>query len=77
MQQPVTKCHLCGGQTGVIRYAEIEEAIISHRAHVDCRGHSQYRSVSPDELAAALAYKEFIDGDSHCIHLKAFAGVIR
>lgn len=69
MQQPVTKCHICGTQTGVIRYTEIEVAIVSHRAHIDCFGHSQYRSVSPDELAAALNYKEFIDGDSHYIHL--------
>ena len=38
-------CNICGAQDAVIRLCELKIAQITGRAHVDCNGHAQYRSV--------------------------------
>jgi len=45
------KCTVCGRDDAMIRECEIETARITHRAHVDCVGHSEYRWVSDAEIA--------------------------
>ena len=44
------KCHICGSDTAQVRLCEIETAMITERAHVDCGGHAQYRSLTQEEV---------------------------
>ena len=44
------KCHICGADKAQVRSCEIETALITGRAHVDCGGHAQYRSLTLEEL---------------------------
>jgi len=57
------KCNICGREDAVIRPGEIETALHSHRAHVDCQGHGQYRSVTRDELHGELTWDRVISVD--------------
>lgn len=43
------KCHVCGSLDAVVREHEIPVAKITHRAHVDCGGHSEYRHLTLEE----------------------------
>ena len=47
-------CRICGRQDARIRLCELNTARITRRAHVDCHGHSEYRSVTAAEVDAAL-----------------------
>ena len=44
------KCEICGSKDARIRESEMITAAITLRAHVDCKGHSQYRSVTEAEV---------------------------
>ena len=44
------KCDICGRMTAHIRECELKVARITHRAHVDCEGHAEYRFVSYREI---------------------------
>lgn len=44
------KCHICGSDTAQVRPCEIETALITGRAHVDCGGHAQYRYLTLEEV---------------------------
>jgi len=48
-------CRICGRQDARIPLCELEIARITHRAHVDCFGHSEYRLVTFVEVDAAIA----------------------
>jgi len=48
-------CQFCGREDAVIREEELEIAAITGRAHVDCEGHSQYRSLTHSELLSVRA----------------------
>lgn len=43
-------CNICGRDDARVRKVELPVARITHRAHVDCLGHSEYRSLSLQEL---------------------------
>ena len=47
-------CRICGRQDARIRLCELNTARITKRAHVDCHGHSEYRSVAAAEVDAAI-----------------------
>jgi len=47
-------CRICGRQDARIRLCELNTARITKRAHVDCHGHSEYRSVTAAEVDAAI-----------------------
>ncbi len=47
-------CRICGRQDARIRLCELNTARITKRAHVDCYGHSEYRSVAAAEVDAAI-----------------------
>ena len=46
-------CRICGRQDARIRLCELNTARITKRAHVDCHGHSEYRSVTVAEVDEA------------------------
>lgn len=49
------RCHVCGADNARIRECELRDMWSGQtRFHVDCGGHSQYRSVSAIEIRAAL-----------------------
>jgi hypothetical protein len=50
MMQKGIRCEICGRMTAKVRDCEVRTAYITGRAHVDCVGHSQYRSVRRYEL---------------------------
>lgn len=45
------RCHLCGRMDALIRGIELPVARFTLRAHVDCKGHSEYRAISPEDIA--------------------------
>lgn len=47
-------CRICGRQDARIRLCELNTARITRRAHVDCHGHSEYRSVTAAEVDEAI-----------------------
>lgn len=47
-------CRICGRQDARIRLCELNTARITKRAHVDCHGHSEYRSVTAADVDAAI-----------------------
>lgn len=47
-------CRICGRQDARIRLCELKTARITKRAHVDCNGHSEYRSVTVADVDAAI-----------------------
>jgi len=47
------RCDICGSMDANIRPIELTTARITLRAHVDCNGHGQYRSVSREEIKEA------------------------
>jgi hypothetical protein len=47
-------CRICGKQDARIRLCELKTARITKRAHVDCSGHSEYRSVTAAEVDVAI-----------------------
>lgn len=47
------KCRICGRQDARIRLCELKTARITKRAHVDCNGHSEYRSLTVAEIDLA------------------------
>ena len=49
----MTKCRICGRDDAKMREREIRTARITHRAHVDCAGHSEYRHVTDCEIDEA------------------------
>ena len=49
----MTRCGICGRDDAKVRETEIATARITGRAHVDCRGHSEYRPVTKDEIDEA------------------------
>jgi hypothetical protein len=44
---------MCGSDSARLRDGEISTALITHRGHVDCGGHAEYRPLTPEELAEA------------------------
>ena len=51
----VMHCRICGRQDAKIRICELKTARLTHRAHVDCRGHGEYRSVTIGEVESAIS----------------------
>jgi len=47
-------CRICGRQDARVRLCELKTARITKRAHVDCHGHSEYRSVTVAEVDASI-----------------------
>lgn len=59
------KCHICGSDTAQVRQCEIEKALITGRAHVDCGGHAQYRPLTSAEVKQINADLEIDDLSHH------------
>jgi hypothetical protein len=49
------KCTICGRDDALIRKCELDVVRITHRAHVDCIGHSEYRHVSDYDIEESIA----------------------
>jgi hypothetical protein len=49
-------CKICGKQDAVIRVSELKTSKITGRAHVDCNGHSHYRSVTKGEIESSITH---------------------
>ena len=49
-------CNICGSDDAHVRFCEIETALITGRAHIDCRGHSEYRHVDNTQISESLSY---------------------
>ncbi len=47
-------CTICGKHDARIRLSELKTAMITGKAHVDCNGHAVYRSVTKQEVEAAI-----------------------
>ena len=56
------RCHFCGRTDALIRGIELPVARFTLRAHVDCKGHSEYRAVSHKEVEESnKAFTRFLD----------------
>ena len=56
-------CRICSSNDAKIREYELDTVIHSFRAHVDCNGHSHYRSVSREEILESLQYYAELKND--------------
>ena len=56
------RCHFCGRTDALIRGIELPVARFTLRAHVDCKGHSEYRAVSHKEVEESnKAFTRYLD----------------
>jgi len=61
------KCNICGMEGALVRECELDTAKITHRAHVQCNGHAEYRHVADEDIEEAReayrAIERMVEGE--------------